>query len=232
MASNTPKGGSTRHAITNMHLLRLLLYRLVDSLKAFCGKGLAEGFVSFGRIVVNVFFRHSVYAVLAYMLPEQVFAPDSRPDLVIHQIATREEIDNLSSIAKSVDMARFYKMFVHGSICFSAYQNDRVVGYGWVSQEVDRSVNRVQPPLRSGDACMHDLFVSAAHRGQGIGEALVSHRLRFLRENRYKRAIAAVQKKNVSALRLHKKAGYTQIGQMFHTRILFWDSFRYDIINV
>ncbi len=49
-------------------------------------------------------------------------------------------------------------MFKRGSICPPALLKDQIVGCTWISQEVYRSVNRVQPPLREGDACVQDVL--------------------------------------------------------------------------
>jgi GNAT superfamily N-acetyltransferase len=212
-----------------MRLLRQLLYRLIASLRVFQEKGLRAGFLELGQTVRRIFYQRSEHIVIANVLSDQVFLLDPKPGLVIRQMTTREEIAKLSQIANVADMARFYRMFDGGSIAFIASQNDHPVGYCWISKEVDRGVNPVQPPLRPGDACVHDLFVSPAHRGQGIGQALVSHRLRFLREHGYKRAIAAVLKDNIPALKVDERTGYTHIGEMSHVRILFWNSFHHNV---
>jgi GNAT superfamily N-acetyltransferase len=215
-----------------MNLLKMLSYRLAGSLRAFQGKGLGEGLMEFGRKIWGVFYQHGEYVIVAKVISSQTLLLDRKPELEIHQNTTREEITTLSSISDPFDMMRFYEMFERGSICFSAFQNDQIVGYGWVSQEVERrGVNRVQPPLRPGDACTHDVFVSPLHRGQGIGQALISRRVRFLYEHGYKRAVGAVHKGNASSLKLNGKAGYVQIGEMSHIRILFWDSFTFNIMD-
>jgi len=210
-------------------MLRQLLYRLIISLRTFRKKGLRAGFAELGRTISRIFYQRAEFIVIARALLEQIPPAASKQGLVIRRATTREEIASLSPIADMIDMARFHKMFDHGSFAFIAFQNDQPVGYCWVSEEVDRNVTRVQPPLHPGDACVHDLFVSPAHRGRRIGRALVSHRLRFLREHGYKRALAVVRRDNVPALKVDKKTGYTNIGEMSHTRILFWDSFRYNI---
>ena len=61
---------------------------------------------------------------------------------------------------------------------------------------------------------------------------LVAHRLHFLRQQGYKRALVIVIKDNVPALKVEEKLGYTNIGDMHHTRLLLWDIRRFDIQNI
>jgi GNAT superfamily N-acetyltransferase len=215
-----------------MYLLRQLLYRLAGTLRACQERGWRAGFVELGQIVGRIFYQRAEYVIMANELSSQVLLPDPKPDLTIRQVTVWEEIASLSQIADSVDVVRFHEMFDNGSIVFVAFQDGRPAGYCWISQEIHRSVNRAQPPLRSGDACVHDLFVSPEYRGRGVGKALILYRLWFLCEHGYDRAIAVVVQDNVAALELDKKTGYSCIGRMTHTRVLFWDYCHYDLFDV
>jgi GNAT superfamily N-acetyltransferase len=216
--------------VTSVHLLKQLSYHLIDSVRTFKEKGVRAGLGKLGRTMARIFYQWSEYIIVAKALSERVHLPNLSSGLVIHQVTTHEEIAGMSSITDLANnMERFHRMFDNGSIGFIAFQNDQAVGCAWTSQKIDPTMIRVQVPLRPGDACVHNLFVSPTHRGQGIGQALVSQRLRFLREHGYERAVAAVLKDNIPALRVDEKMGYTQIGEMMHTRILFWDLYKYDI---
>ncbi len=210
-----------------MHLAKQLLYQLLASLRTFQEQGLRAGLVALGQTILRIFYQQSEYIVIANVLSGRVIQLNPEPDLVIRQIPDREEIAKLSQIANQADVARFYEMFDRGSIAFGAFQNDQIVGCCWASQKT-QSVNRVQPPLRPGDACVHDLFVSPEHRGQKIGRTLISHRLHFLRERGYKRAVGAILKGNAPAFKINEITGHTHISEMSHTRILFWDFFHHD----
>jgi GNAT superfamily N-acetyltransferase len=212
-----------------MYLFKQLLYRLAISLRMFQEKGLRAGFVELGHALLRIFYQRGEYIVIINVLSDQIPLPDTKPGLVIRQVTTLEELASLRPITDSADMARFYRMFEHGSIAFIALHNEMPVGCCWISAEIDRRANRVQPPLRPGDACVHDLFVSPEYRSEGIGRTLIAHRLRFLREHGYKRAIGAVLKDNAPALKVNQKTGHIHIGEMSHTRILFWDSFNYNL---
>lgn len=209
-----------------MNLLKQLSYRLAMSLKLLQKKGLWVGLAELAQVLLRVFYKRGEYIIIARLLSEQISMPEPRPGLVIRQVTTREELGSLRPIMDLADMARFYKMFDQGSIAFVALQNEMPIGCCWISTKIDRSVNRVQPPLGPGDACVHDLFVSPEYRNAGIGRTLIAHRLRFLREQGYQRAIVAVLKDNAPALTVNKKTGHIHIGEMSHTRILFWDHFK------
>jgi GNAT superfamily N-acetyltransferase len=214
-----------------MYRFRQLSCRLADSLRAFRERGLWAGLAELGRTLSRIVYQHAEYVVLANELSQPVLSPSPKPGLVIRQMTHREGLAVLGPITSQADLARFYELFDNRSVVFVAYRDNDLVGYCWISQEADGSVNRLQPPLRKGDAYVHDLFVSLTHRNQGIGKALVSHRLEFLREHGYRRAIAVVLKENTPALKVDNKTGYSQIGSMSHTRILFCDRVDYVLFD-
>jgi len=213
-----------------MHLLKQLAYRLIAAARVFREKGPSAGLVELGKTVWRVFYQRAKYIAMAKELSKQAFPATGGPDLTIRRATTREEVLALSPIADLADMARFQRMFDQGSVPLIALQSGQTVGYGWISHRIDRRTNRLQPPLGPGDACLHDLFVSPAYRGRGIAQALVARRLQFLREEGYTRSIIAVAQGNAPALRVAEKAGYRPVGEMSHTRVLFWERLTYKAI--
>jgi ribosomal protein S18 acetylase RimI-like enzyme len=214
-----------------VYLLKQFLYRVDDSLDRFKEEGIRVGLAQLGRTSARMLHQRADYVVMANTLAEFATRPEPRSGLVIRQAATPEEIAKLSPIADSADIARFYKLIENGSTAFAAYHNDQVVGYCWASGRIDQSVNRVQAALRlrPGDAYTHDLFISPSYRGRGLGRSLLSHCLRYLGKCGYKRTVAAVQKDNIPSLKLTKKIGYEIIGELHHTRTLFWDHFECNV---
>jgi len=81
--------------------------------------------------------------------------------------------------------------------------------------------------LLPGDACLYDLFVAPAYRGQRLASRLVAHRLQFLREHGYKRSVISCAKDDLPPLVVAERIGYIKIGESCHTRFLFWDRFKY-----
>ena len=214
-----------------LYLLKQLSCRVSDSLQRFRDEGIQAGLAQLGCTGARILHQQADYVVVANTLAEFTITPEQRSGLVIRQAATSEEIARLSPIADSADIARFYKLIENGSTAFAAYQNDQPVGYCWASEEIDKSVNRIQAALRlrPGDAYTHDLLVSPAYRGRGLGESLLSHCLDYLRECGYRRAVAAIQTDNIPSLKLNRKIGYEVIGRLQHTRILFWDHFECNV---
>lgn len=212
-----------------LNLLRQLLCRLGSSVRAFQTEGWRAGLLALESTLSRILYQRGEYTVLANDLSGHLAVPDPKADLVILQATAREELAVLNSMVHPADLARFYSLFDRGSTAFVAFQNSEAVGYGWISPAIDPAVHRVPAPLCPGDACLHDLFVSPAHRRQGIGLALISHRLRFLHDHGYRRAIAVVRKDNLPSLRANKNAGYRRIGEMTHARLLLWDRLSYDL---
>jgi ribosomal protein S18 acetylase RimI-like enzyme len=210
------------------YLLKQLFYRTTESLNTFREKGMRAGLMELARTGARIFYRRESYMILATVLSECETTAEPVPGLVIHQIKSLEDIACLRLVADSADIARFHKLFKAGSIGFVASEHGRAVGYGWISQEVNPDVNRVQAALhlRPGDAYVHDLFTSPMHRSKGIGKALVTHRLQFLQERGYSRAVEGISKDNMPALKIYGTIGYESIGEISHTRILFWDHFK------
>lgn len=215
-----------------MNLLRQLLFRLIAIARAFREKGLRAGLGELEQVISRIFYQRGEYFVFENEVPNKIIPLVSKPGLVIRQITNYEELKSLSSIADLADMKRFYKMFKGGSVVFVALMSDQPIGYSWISGKIDPSENRVQAPLRPGDACIHDLFISPEYRSQGIGRMFYAYRLQYLHEHGYRRLIAVVLKENISSLKVVAHTGYKRIGELSHTRILFWDWVKYSIPNI
>lgn len=215
------------------YALKQLFYRVVDSSRAFKEEGIRAGLLELVRIGGRICYQRAEYVVLAKSLSENASPTMSQPGLVIRRVTTREEIANLGSIASSPDLARFYQLFDCGCVPFVASQNDRTVGYCWISKQVNQGVDRVGAALslRPGDVYMHDLFTSPVDRGKGFGGALAANCLGYAREQDYRRAFVAMAKDNVPSLRVMRKTGYRAVGALTHSRILFWDHFKYSVAN-
>ena len=68
--------------------------------------------------------------------------------------------------------------------------------------------------LTSGsvEAELANLAVSPAHRGSGVGEALLGRSLEILRRREARRMYLAVRASNVRAARLYERFGFREIG--------------------
>lgn len=210
-----------------MRLLKSLVYQLIDSFEIFQKQGLWAGLIKLSQIGFRIFYSRDEGIVLAKVVSGSEFIIEPLPDLVVQQIKTREELALLRPLAGATNSARFYRMFETGAVVFSACYQGQIVGWGWLTDRVDLQTNRVQAPLRPGDACLYDLFVAPTHRGRGIAQRLVAARLQFLHKQGYKRSIITCTKNDLPALKVAERANYQNIGQSSHTRFLFWDHFEY-----
>lgn len=64
----------------------------------------------------------------------------------------------------------------------------------------------------TGEAELANLAVSPAHRGQGVGEALLQHATRTLVDHGVRRLYLAVRTSNTGAIRLYERFGFRGIG--------------------
>ena len=207
--------------------MKQLFCQVIDSFKTCKTRGIGAGLVGLAQTVARVFYQRADYVILEERFSKYVPAADPRPDLVIQRVTTRELVASLSPVTNLADMQRLYKLFDGGCVAFIASENDEVIGYCWASQHVEGSLNRVGAALGlcARDAYVHDLFVTEACRGRGIGRSLLIHCLEYLHENGYARAVAAVEKDNIASLVVTRKAGYQAMREISHSRILLWNSF-------
>lgn len=66
--------------------------------------------------------------------------------------------------------------------------------------------------IRKREAELANLAVSASHRGEGIGRALLARAIEVCRERGARRALLAVRATNLGAIRLYRRHGFRAIG--------------------
>lgn len=210
-----------------MRLLKMLFYQLVDTFQTFRAKGWRAGLTRLVKTIRRVFYSRDEFIVLAKALFPADPPPDPLPGLIVRRLITQTEVASLEPLAGATDMVRFQRMFKLGAVVFGAFLEGQVIGWGWLTDKIDPQTNRVQAPLRPGDACLYDLFVAPAFRKQGIAQRLVASRLQFLSAHGYQRSVITCSKDNPAALKVAQRAGYLKIGESCHTRFLFWDRYEY-----
>lgn len=180
-------------------------------------------------------FKYIDMFIIEHNLSSKLLPHGNKSGLTIYPISSHEQISDLSQIDGLSDYKPYntikwlHKIFNHGSIGFIAYRNDQPVGCCWASEKTPSSLFLgVRIPLKTTEILLHTLFVSQLNRRQKIGEALVSYRLRFLKDKGYKKDIAIFDKSNVAAQGLYKKLGYKTIGEISGFRLLFWHHLAYN----
>jgi ribosomal protein S18 acetylase RimI-like enzyme len=171
-------------------------------------------------------YNHIEWVVLARSLeaPLHSFEP-SLP--LTFGIAGPDELSLLTDLVPPSELAYFRRRLSHGRICFIATHEKDIVGYGWVTAELDFDIDNLELHLGVGDAYMDDLFTAPAYRGHGIGRAINQKRLQYLRKHSFKRAVSIVRVDNVPALKLSKANGWLEVDRMTFRRLLFWRKYQY-----
>lgn len=211
-----------------MRLLNSLWYQLIDAFKTLQAKGWRAGIIQLAQTGQRVIYNQDEFIVLAKTLFPADTPPDPLPSLTVRRLTTQAELNLMAPLAGVTDMARFQRMFELGAVVFGAFLEDQVIGWGWLTDKIDPQTNRVQAPLKPGDACLYDLFVASDFRERGIAQRLVASRLQYLRDHGYQRSVITCSKDNPAALKVAQRAGYVSIGESRHTRLLFWDRYKYE----
>jgi hypothetical protein len=97
----------------------------------------------------------------------------------------------------------------------------RVVFYAWVMFDQMDLGCRNYAPLPPGCAYTYKLFTVADYRGRGICPAYYRWIRAELRSLGYSRLLAWVEAGNRASIRAHTRAGFRQVGCIWHFRILF-----------
>lgn len=213
-----------------IYLVKRLFHLVLPSLKAFKEKRIRAGFAQLVRTSARVLHARAEYLVFAISLPEFPTTDTPQIHLTIRYATAPEEITRLSPIVPSSEsLVRFRKLLGRGSMAFIAYENDKPVGYSWFSQKVDPYVSHYGSALNLGpkEVYWHDLRTALGYQCRGIGTALASHCMRYLRDRRFKSVKIAVQKNNIPSIKLHTRLGAKQIGKLYRTRILLWEHLKY-----
>lgn len=217
-----------------MYLVKRLFQELGEIIDTFKKKGLKVGILHFCEIIQRVVYSKAEYFLMAHDLDlshiDHDFEAANR--LIIRRVQSIDEIDCLSPLRGLSDFIPdpvnwMKKVFDDGGAGFIALHDNQPVGCSWISFKVTPELMRVPVPLEPGDAYLHALFVARDKRNLGCGRLLAIHRLRYLRENGYKRGVIIVLKNNAPALRVDKILGYECIGEVIHTRFLLWDFYKY-----
>ena len=67
----------------------------------------------------------------------------------------------------------------------------------------------------------HSLYVAAAHRGQGIGKALLTALLDRARAQQYHNVIGGIDADNATSIALHERLGFERCGLIRHAGFKF-----------
>jgi ribosomal protein S18 acetylase RimI-like enzyme len=207
-------------------VLTTITDRARDCTAVIAQEGWRRGLQRVVKEVLPLPFRRIEYVITARLLTEPIAIPQPRLPVTI-RLATPADLDKFNGVATFSELKAYAKRFARGHICFVALYQDKLVGYNWAAAEVDPELEGAPVRLQPGDAYVGYAFTAPAYRGQRIAPAMSAHRLRYLQEKGYRRAIAIVDVKNKAAQTIHRRVGYQEVDRATFQRILWWRTFRY-----
>lgn len=203
--------------------------------KTFDEDGLSKGIKRLTYVIGRIFYNRFDYLILAHPL-DKIGSSVNKLGLSIRQINRAEDISALEAIE---GLSHFIpghiewlgRVYDTGGIGVVAWHDDKPIGCSWISPQLTDDLMQIEIPITPKEAYIHTHFVSPNYRGRGVGKILAAHCLNFLRNNDYDRGVMIVRKENTPALKADMKIGYRPVGEVTHTRFLFWDSNDYRYWN-
>jgi GNAT superfamily N-acetyltransferase len=147
--------------------------------------------------------------------------------LVTYLVAGADDFARLRELVLPSEFARLGKRLAHGRICALALYQGRVVGYLWITDEVNFEIDNLQLRLGPGDVYFDDAYTVPAYRNQGVYTALHLQGLRDMQGRGFQRAVSIVDVGNLPSRRVHEKLGYQEADRLFFRRILIMRQYRY-----
>ena len=132
-----------------------------------------------------------------------------------------EQVDDLATLAGTLDRERFRRLLEVGCIGLVAWRGAAPIGYAWVATEMRPEVTLCPLELPAHAAYLWDLYVCPAERGSGVGSALASERLRVARSIGRTEGWRMITPDNGASLRtLHRTATTTRVvGEMRYLKL-------------
>ncbi len=95
------------------------------------------------------------------------------------------------------------------AITHDVTQNEKA--YVIVAEKDGERIGYVDAWILSGEAQLNNIAVLEEYRGQGVGEALLSHLVDYCKENYCQLITLEVRKTNTAAINLYEKFGFTTV---------------------
>ena len=121
------------------------------------------------------------------------------------------DVSRLSSILPTATQEAFNARFAAGRSCLFASRGSSVVGYTWLSPEIDSDIEFLPLALPDDAIYLWDLFVPRSERGGGIGSALTGARLALAKQWGFRFGWRAVSPENRPSMRTVEKTGGSQV---------------------
>jgi hypothetical protein len=132
-----------------------------------------------------------------------------------------ESVSELASIMGADSSTEILKRFETGRRCYTAWVNDKLAAYGWVSpkEEFVGELN-LRIKLVPGEAYIWDCFTVPAFRHYHLYSALLTYIIAELRSEQLCRAWIGADLDNIASQRGIARAGFHHIADLVIKRVL------------
>lgn len=206
--------------------LKKLLDDLGDLVYLLKFRGRAEAQRFCRESLRTLAYKRVEYIVFTRSLEEDLPIPDPTLPFVF-RFLKNEDLSSQRDFFLPSERERFRTWLKHGRICLGVFDRSRLIGYTWLSGEVDPKIEGVRLRLGPGDVYFGDVLVSPAFRRQGIHTQAAIYRMHYAQKQGYQRAVGIVARKNTPAINVVIKIGFEETDRLFFRRFLWARSFRY-----
>jgi ribosomal protein S18 acetylase RimI-like enzyme len=196
-------------------LVYLIKFRGRSAAQSWCKETLRT--LVYNRIEYIVFTRS-----LEHDLP--IFNPII--PFAIH-LLREEELRSHRDFFLPSERDRFRIWLKHGRTGFGIFDQDHLMGYSWLSGQVNFRIEGIRLRLKPGDVYLTDAFVSPDFRCRGIFPQILIYQLYYSKRCGYKRAVLIVAEENIPSIKGVIKIGFKEADHMSFRRLLGARSLNY-----
>lgn len=168
--------------------------------------------------------RHGKLLLVEQALPDSIEVRPP-PGVRIERLNDRHW-DALAAICKRRMLRRHRRALQRGRVGILAIRDEQVLGYTWLSDEMDRDLEVYPVKLRPKAVYGWNLFVDPAERGKGIGSALVRARMRMARELGYETTMRVIDPENQPAIATVRNSSSERparaLGILYYLKFFRW----------
>lgn len=131
----------------------------------------------------------------------------------------------------ALTIADIEQRYQNGDICIMAESGREIAYLSWVRfTDASMRKDRIEVPLRPGEAYMDSVYALPRFRGQGLATAVATARFRYLRERGITAVYAWVASHNTPIIGVLQRAGYRIVGRV--TQFIWRLGGRVPLLNI
>lgn len=170
----------------------------------------------FGKNIFQVYVHHIMK--IEY---ENCSGRSKQSTYTLKKIDTDSILEELESIGTTVAVSNLkHLLSVNGSRCegfvFGGIDTPPIATI-WVMYQ---GADDLEYRIRNIDAYIFDVYVNSKYRGKGYAGEMIRELMEYLHNKGLNTAYLAVSRRNISAIRLYEKMGFTMIADKKFVRFL------------